>query len=718
MMQTSGMIAAVAINARAFMLFDYLSPAEDIVGRRVLVPLGGKQTVGLVMAQKRTSEIPPNKLKKILRTYDDMPPLPAATLELIQFCARYYHCPLGIVAAAVLPAYFRRPKVCPLPMGYRLGKDPAPLYPRRKKAHRVCEWLRGKDGQTVAAITAAVGTTPAFLRQLAKEGFLTREIVWHKNVAIKEAADTPPLLTKEQKNALAEVVMDGYSPYLLFGETGSGKTEIYLQLTAQALANGGQALILLPEIHLTPQVEAVFRRRFPTRRVCVLHSALPDGERAQQWHMALVGQADIVLGTRLAVFTPLPALKIIVVDEEHDDSYRQDSGLLFSARDVAVWRARHEKATLVCGSATPSLESYANARRGQYKLLRMKSRTHRGKITVSLIKEEGGLFHGLTQSLLSALADELNAGGQALIFINRRGYAPSLVCGQCGWLAHCAACNASMTWHRRRQRLICHRCGRQRAVPPQCESCGGSLVPLGFGTQRIEEALAARFSPMPVVRLDSDSLARRGSFDKIRQHIAEGQARLLVGTQIVAKGHNFPHLSFIGIINADSGLFSANFRAEERLYMLLRQVIGRGTRNVNGCRVFIQTRHPTHPFYQNLQADDLTPYWEQLLAARRRNHWPPFTHLALLRASAVSEKKLGAFFRTARQLAQQLAKPNVKICDPIPAPVEKIAGRWRWQLATQSSSRLALHQFLRQWRVQLPAAAGIRWALEVDPLEI
>jgi primosomal protein N' (replication factor Y) len=504
---------------------------------------------------------------------------------------------------------------------------------------------------------------------------------------------------------------------LLFGDTGSGKTEVYMQLAAKALDAGGQILILAPEIHLTPQMEENFRSRFPTCRLCILHSGLADGERAHRWLMALSGQADIVLGTRLAVFTPLPRLKLIVVDEEHDESYKQDEGLPFSARDLAVWRAKHEKAALVCGSATPSLESYENTRSGRYQLLRLDARVHKADIHVALTPEEGTLFHGMSQPFLVALGEALNTGGQALIFINRRGYAPTLVCGQCRWTAFCESCETNMTLHRREGRLLCHRCGAARQMPLRCEGCGNRLTAAGSGTQRIEEALTRRFA-LPVLRLDSDSLSRRDSFAQQREAIAKGKAPLLVGTQIVAKGHNFPHLSFIGILNADSGLSSADFRAEERLLMLLRQVIGRGTRNPAGCRVLIQTCQTEHPFYKDLLADNLESCWKRLLTERKRAQLPPYAHIAVLRASATTEKHVCNFLDNAVIAARAITSSPVIVYDPVPAPVAKAAGRWRWQLATQSVSRPALHQFLSAWIENLPAAGAVRWHLDIDPAAI
>ena len=713
------MIVSVAVNVRAHQLFDYYAEGApgSFLGRRVRVEFGRRKISGLVLAEGTTSAV--QKLKPVLEVYSDMPPLPPDILELIRFCASYYHAPPGIAAAAALPSVFRRASSARLAEGWRLAKDAdGAVFARRPKAKKVYEILRGDVCLAAEYIKQKTGAAPEMLRRLAKEGFLTRDYYFPE---LPDAApDTPPQPTADQMRALAEAKINGgYAPHLLFGDTGSGKTEVYMRLAEKCMEDGGQALILTPEIHLTPQLESSFARRFPRRRLCVLHSALTDGERARRWLMARLGAADIVLGTRLAVFAPLPRLRLIVADEEHDDSYKQeDGGLPFSARDVAVWRASRAKIPLVCGSATPSLESYENARRGRYRLLRMNARPRRGKMEKKLIAEKGALFHGMAQPFLSDLGETLARGEQALVFINRRGYSPMLVCKNCRWTVLCRACEARMTWHKRRGKLLCHRCGGGAPPPVCCELCGGAMNPAGSGTQRIEEALNARFAPLRAARLDGDSLSGRGAFAAMREKIASGEEQLLVGTQIVAKGHNFPRLSFIGILNADAGLWAADFRAEERLLMQLWQVIGRGTRNPKTCRVAIQTAKPEHPFYQNLMAEDLAGCWERLATERRRAKLPPFSRCALLRASALSEPALRNFFDVAMRAAGEITAPQVRFFSPLPSPVAKIAHRLRWQLLAQSDSRAALHRFLVEWREKLPPSGKVRWHFDVDPLQI
>ncbi|MGI9307575.1 MAG: replication restart helicase PriA [Gammaproteobacteria bacterium] len=773
------MIVSVAVNVPARQLFDYRAEgrAGDFLGRRVRVEFGRRKISGVVLAEREDDAedsaaaqnlipsqnltspqrltAPQNlkprqelnapqqnlrqnlnpqrkvqhiKLKPVLEVYSDMPPLPPDTLALIRFCAAYYHAPIGLAAAAVLPAAFRRASIAVLASGYRLAENAAALPPRRKTTKKTAETvqkiftllnaLNENEYRAAEYIRQKTGASAALLRRLAQEGLLIRGHCWPE---LSDAPpDAPPSLTADQERALAQTeTAGGYAPHLLFGATGSGKTEIYLRLAEKILSAGGRALILTPEINLTPQLEASFARRFPARRLSVLHSGLTDGERARRWLMAREGAADIVLGTRLAVFTPLPRLRLIVVDEEHDDSYKQsEGGMQFSARDVAVWRASRAKIPLVCGSATPSLESYENARRGRYRLLRMNARPSPGKLSKTLCAESGALFHGMTQQFLSELGETLTRGEQALVFVNRRGYSPMLVCQTCRWAVMCRACEARMTWHKRRGRMLCHRCGGGALPPLRCESCGGEMRAAGIGTQRIEDALNARFAPVRAVRLDGDSLSARGSFAALREQIASGEAQLLVGTQIVAKGHNFPRLSFIGILNADAGLWAADFRAEERLLMQLWQVIGRGTRNAKSCRALIQTAKPEHPFYQSIVAGNLEECWRRLSEERRRAKLPPFSYCALLRASAHSEPALRDFFAKAARAAAAVPAPRVRFFSPAPSPQAKAAGRWHWQLLAQSESRAELRRFLEEWRDSLPPSGKVRWHFDIDPLQI
>ena len=660
-------ILKVAFNAPARRTFDYLPPesaAENLVGRRVLAPLRGREEVGIVMESARHSEAPANKLLRIRKVFGDMPALSRPALDLIRFCADYYCCPIGVAAFAAVPAPFRK------------NAD-----------------FKSAAGSSRKSAPPSVPPLP------------------------------PPALTAEQQSALDEAVCDkGFAPHLIFGATGSGKTELYLHLVAHALEAGKQALILAPEIHLTPQLETALRGRFPERRVCVLHSGMPDRERARNWLAAQSGEAEVILGTRLAVFTPAPNLGAVIVDEEHDESFREaEQGLLFSARDLGVWRAKREGAAFFAGSATPSLESYENVLRGKYKLLRLKKTVlPAAQVSVELISAEN-VRDGMTPAFLGALRESLAAEqSQGLIFINRRGYAPALVCRGCGAAVECGKCAANMTAHKRGAQLRCHLCGASRRPPAQCAICGGeAFSPAGHGTQRVEEALAQAFPTIGAARLDRDSLSRRGAFAAMRDEIASGARRILVGTQIIAKGHDFPRLSFIGILNADAGLLSSDFRAQERMFALLTQTLGRGTRNPRGCRAVIQTGHPDHPFYAELRRGDVEACWGRILAERKKASLPPFSHLALLRAKSRDEGKLGAFLARAKKLAP--SRPGVSAYDPVPDLASRVAGWHRAHILAQSHNRESLRRFLGEWVLQVEKGGkptGIRWTIEVDPAGI
>lgn len=657
------MILKVAFNAPARRMFDYLPPesaaGRDVVGRRVLAPLRGRDTVGIVMESARRSEAPAAKLLRARKVFADMPALPRPALDLIRFCADYYCCPIGVAAFAAVPSPFR------------------------------------KNAEFKTARPSVVQSSPSPL-------------------------SPAPDLTAEQQSALdAAVCGKGFAPHLIFGATGSGKTELYLRLIGQALAAEKQALILAPEIHLTPQLESALRGRFPRAGVCVLHSGLPDRERTQNWLSARDGSAGIILGTRLAVFAPAPRLGAVIVDEEHDESFREaEQGLLFSARDLGAWRARREGAAFFAGSATPSLESWQNAVCGKYKLLRLKKTVlPAARVSVELLRADRPR-DGMTPAFMGALRESLSAAdSQALVFINRRGYAPALVCAGCGTAAECGKCAAKMTAHKRGSELRCHWCGAVSRPPAECAVCGGDdFSPTGHGTQRVEEALSRAFPAAGVARLDRDSLARRGAFAAARAEIVSGARRILVGTQIIAKGHDFPRLNFIGVLNADAGLLSSDFRAQERMFALLTQTLGRGTRNPAGCRAVIQTGHPDHPFYAELRRGDVEACWGRLLAERCRSGLPPFSRLALLRAKSRDLSKLGKFLARARGYAPSVS--GVRIYEPVPDMLSRVAGWHRSHILAQSRDRPALRRFLDEWARRVERGgkdAGIRWTMEVDP---
>ncbi|HET7400817.1 MAG TPA: primosomal protein N', partial [Usitatibacter sp.] len=514
-----------------------------------------------------------------------------------------------------------------------------------------------------------------------------------------------------------------FHPVLLQGVTGSGKTEVYLHVMADALARGRQALMLVPEIGLTPQLEAHVRTRFPDATVIAAHSHLGQGERASAWLAAQSGAAHIVLGTRLAVLMPFHDLGLIVVDEEHDPSYKQQEGVRYSARDVAVRRAQRLGVPVVLGSATPSLESLWNAQEGRYRHIRLAARAVAGAAlpAVRTVDTRADVPHdGLTQALLAALRARLSRGEQSLVFLNRRGFSPVLFCRTCNWHSTCPRCSANLVLHRRQGELRCHHCGRQERVPVQCPSCGGrDLAPIGHGTQRLEEALATALPGARIVRVDRDSTARKGSLRDVLERVRTGDIDVLVGTQMLAKGHDYPRLTLVGVVDADAALFSADFRAAERLFAQLMQVSGRAGRAALPGEVIIQTDFPTHPLYAAVARHDFDQFAADALEDRRIAGFPPFAYLALLRAESKNAGEALHFLATAARDGRRFAD-EVEIFDPVPATLERKAGFERAQLLLRSRTRASLQAFLRQWREALEGRGErrVRWTLDVDPQEV
>lgn len=726
-------IIQVALDTPLDRVFDYLAPGADDsdVGRRALVPFGHQKVVGVVLGMVAHSELPRESLKTVQEVDRETPPLPADLMELARFAAGYYRHPLGAVLAAILPPALRRmggPGRDTGPVAYvltALGQDQLGQLPRRANAQRA---LGDRLASGPLARQELDARDKGLVRDWLKKGWLTQQPM---EDGIPKSGDEPPGLTQEQVTVLAELEgCVGFGTWLLHGVTGSGKTEIYLRRVADMLEMGRQALILVPEIHLTPQLTERIARRFPGRRLVGLHSGLAEGARREAWLTALEGRADIVLGTRLAVFAPMPRLGLIVVDEEHDPAFKQMEGMRYSARDVAVWRGKQRNVPVILGSATPALESWRNAQEGRYRLV---SLTHRAREsaalpTVRLVDSRTDRpRQGLTQALVQAVALRLERGEQSLVFINRRGYAPTLLCNGCGHVFPCPRCSAHLVLHRRGggpqapgYRLLCHHCGLSVPPPEACPSCGGlDLRPAGQGTQRVEEALAAQFPQARLLRIDRDTAARKGAFAAMREQVATREVDILVGTQIVAKGHDFPHLTLVGIIGADQALVSPDFRAGERLFAQLMQVAGRSGRAEHPGEVLIQTAYPRHPLYQAVVAHDYPGYARQALRERRGADFPPYVSQVLLRAEGRDEQAVLGFLMAAREQGEAL-DPGVRIFDPVPALMSRVANSHRLQLLVQSRSRPRLQSFLDRWVPvlgELPSR-GLRWGLDVDPLDV
>jgi primosomal protein N' (replication factor Y) len=655
-------------------LFDYAPPSgiqagPGLVGCRVRVPFGNGEKVGVVAGLGETPVA--DGLRAISEVLDDAPVLEGELLASLRWLARYLHAPLGEVLATALPAALRRGK--PLP-------DPA-AKPRKRR-----------------------GATPP-----------------------EPAPPVPgPTPNPDQQQAIDAILgaAGGFAPILLDGITGSGKTEVYLRAIADCLARGRQALVLVPEIGLTPQLLARFRARLGVD-VHALHSGLPDGERARVWSAARGGVARVVVGTRSAVFTPLPEAGLVIVDEEHDGSYKQFDGIRYHARDFALVRGKALGVPVVLGSATPSLESLQNALQGRYAHLRLPRRAGAAQPAPVRIMDvrKLPLQAGLSPQLLDAVRAAVDAGGQVLVFRNRRGYAPVLLCHDCGWSAHCRRCSTedkptAMTVHGGGRRLQCHHCGARQSVPPACPDCGGlALQPQGAGTERLEELLVERFPGVPVLRVDRGSTARRDAMESLLEGLGD-RPGILVGTQMLAKGHDLPGLTLVAVAGIDEGLFSADFRAGEKLAQLLVQVAGRAGRAERAGEVLLQTHHPGHPLLEILVNGGYHAFAEAELAQREAAGFPPFAHLALLRAEASHADPPMQFLHVARAL---LRDTGIEVLGPLPAPMPRRAGYQRAQLLLSSTSRPALHAALD---TALPGirdakeARKVRWSLDIDPADL
>ena len=577
------------------------------------------------------------------------------------------------------------------------------------------------------------------LSALLKKGWLiASETTQHAPTLPRKAAIiTPgPQLIIEQQRAVEQInaARGTFMPFLLFGVTASGKTEVYLRVIADALANGLQALVLVPEINLTPQFLRQVKLRFPKSHIVEQNSGVADVPRMTGYLDAQTGLADIVVGTRLAVFTPMPRLGLIVIDEEHDASFKQQDGFRYSARDVAIFRAQQENCVVVMGSATPSLESVHNVARGRFTQITLTLRAAANAVMpkiefIDLNTER--TEDGLSKSLVKAIEATVQRGEQVLIFINRRGFSPALVCAQCGTMPECKRCAARLVFHQKEGRLKCHHCGYQSRVPVACVSCGShEMVAAGQGTERIEAALRAKLPTARIARVDRDSTRKRGAAEKIFDAAAAGEIDVLVGTQMLSKGHDFPKITLVGVVNADGAMFSADFRAAERMVAQLCQVAGRAGRADLAGRVLIQTRFAAHPLYQAVAAQDHARFAAMAMAERKSANLPPYSYLALLRAEAKSKDALSAFMQAAvdaangvrASMAEQMGHDNaaLHVWDPVPAPLARKAGFERQQLMVQADSRGALQQFLAIWlrQVRQGESRAVKWAIDVDPLEV
>jgi len=718
-------ILRVALDLPLPKLFDYRSEnaTRADIGYRVRVPFGKRRLVGVIVDVAARSELADSQLRSAETILRDVPRLQRDWLALAQFCSSYYHRPLGEVAAAALPPRLRTSRPIPpaVPLSYSLtaaGRDALAVAPKRKKRLRA---LLGRlacghaSRSELAALDPAVGK---LLEQVLATGWVAGIDPPRTEARFAPVHELNP----EQRHAVQALRagLDRFGVSLLFGITGSGKTEIYLQLIAEVLARNRQALVLVPEIALTPALESAFRSRFPGAWVVVQTSAMAELQRTTAWLQAHSGQADIVLGTRLAVFTPLPRLGLIVVDEEQDTSFKQQEGVRYSARDLAVTRARTANVPVVLCSATPSLETYHHASTGKYRLVQLTRRAIEKAELPAIRLVDLRTYpprDGFASPLLEALALRLNRGEQSLIFLNRRGYAPVLACPACGWVKGCSRCSAHMVLHLAERRLRCHHCGLTESIPRACPECGDpDLQAFGRGTQRVEASLADRFPQARIVRLDRDAVGAKNRLEDLLERAAS--ADILVGTQMLAKGHHFERLTLAGVLNPDSGLYSGDYRASERTFSLLQQVAGRAGRAALPGEVLIQTRYPGHPLYRSLVSHDFAGFAKTLLAERREASFPPFVFEAALRAESPEAVRAIQFLESAIALAPPRGA-SITVFDPAPMSLARLAGMERAQVLLQSRSRPRLQLFLHEWTAALYAmpTRHVRWHLDVDPQE-
>ena len=731
---TADRIVRVAVNVPLSRLFDYRVPktGEVTVGCRVEVPFGTRTRIGIVIELTDRSDIPASKLKIAARVLDTEPLFRESDLWLIRFVTNYYHHPVGEVASAAMPALLRQGK--PLdPLVQYLSLTTAgreyDLDIFRKRAPRQAALLATlRDADTVSfpdLDEELPGWKPAkkgLLNKGLAEEFESSDAGSEDGLANVEQ-ETGPELNPDQRKALAAIRDSrGFAVKLIDGVTGSGKTEVYLHLIASELEAGRQVLVLVPEIGLTPQLVHRFGRRLGLKPM-LLHSGLSDTERLRSWRSARNGAALLVVGTRSAIFTPLQNPGLIIVDEEHDPSLKQQEGLRYSARDLAVARGKHLDIPVVLGTATPSLETLQRCRESAYQPVELPVRA--GRAVPPLLKlvdlTRHDAFDGLSHPVVNAIEKNNTAGGQTLVFLNRRGFAPTLICTGCGKIAECSRCDSRMTVHATSNALRCHHCGAKRAIEADCLDCGAAYRALGHGTERLEDVLKERFPAEVITRVDSDSTRLKGTMSKALAMATSGETRILVGTQMLSKGHHFPDLSLVVIINADQGLFSTDFRGAERLAQSLVQVSGRAGREERQGEVIIQTAFPDHPFWAELFAGGYRGVAERELTEREKSLWPPFSKIALIRASAPKRADAHAFLAFTRQLAGASSIDNVRLLGPVSAPMERRAGRYRAQLLLQSVDRRSLHAMLAYLRTELEGskeARRVRWSIDVDPIEL
>ncbi len=734
---TSPSIIHVAVPSPLNRHFDYLIPpgmAFPRPGARVRVPFANKSLVGIVVSFSNSTHVAKDKLRDIDQVIDDVPLFESDLLKLLQWASRYYVHPIGEVLTAALPVLLRGgvPVKCRTYKIYKLKKPDSAKEQLLKKAkvqlliyQAMFQNQQGLDSGYLKQLSP--GWRGA-VKSMISKGIV--EVVEEINILPRNTPDRKvPDLLSEQCDAVNRVKSfhNTFQTFLLNGITGSGKTEVYLNLIDWYVSIGGQVLVMVPEISLTPQLLERFRQRLSCSFVA-LHSQISAGVRASNWVSAAKGDADVVIGTRSSVFTPMPRLNLIIIDEEHDNSLKQQDGFRYHARDLAIIRARDRKIPIVLGSATPALESIYNVNRGKYTELPLRRRAGNAVPPVIGLLDirRRKTTEGISELLLKEIEKNYNAGSQSLIFINRRGFSPVLICADCGATSDCNRCDSHMTVHAKTNCLRCHHCGAQRPVPHFCTSCGSiEFDNVGHGSERIEAALEHHFPGANIVRIDRDTTRRKGELERYLSMATNGEADILVGTQMLAKGHHFPNVTLVGILDTDRGLFGTDFRAIEQTGQLITQVAGRAGRAERAGRVLVQTRNPEHELLRLLISGSYNEFANSVLTDRRESELPPYSFVALIRAESPHQNQppnlLSHVVATVKSWGYANGREGVWLFGPVVAPMERLGGRYRYQLMLQAGDRRHLNNLLfkvRNYLEENKYARKVRWSIDVDPVDL
>ncbi|MGO2335595.1 primosomal protein N' [Providencia sp.] len=729
-------VVQVALPVPLNRTFDYRLPDNmplPVIGSRVMVPFGKRQALGIVINHNDKSEFSEDQLKTIDSTLDSQTLFPDDLWQLLLWSSQYYHYPIGEVLFHALPTLLRQGKAAEFtpiwqwqvtPQGLSVDLNELKRSPKQQQALAILRRHPVYRHQ-ISELDISDSALPALKKKEYVELHPVQPVTerWQPQFAV---CGERLRLNSEQATAVGAIRSQDneFSPWLLAGITGSGKTEIYLSVLENVLAQGKQALVLVPEIGLTPQTISRFRERF-NAPVDVLHSALNDSERLAVWLRAKQGTNAIIIGTRSALFTPFADLGIIIIDEEHDSSYKQQDGWRYHARDLAVFRAKKDNIPIIMGTATPSLETLCNVQQNKYRQLDLTIRAGNARpATQHLIDLKGQpLKHGLSHLLIQHIKAHLANNNQVILFLNRRGYSPALICHECGWIAECQRCDHYYTLHQNFHQLRCHHCDSQRPVPRQCPECGSThLVPVGMGTEQLEEGISELFPDTPVTRIDRDTTSRKGELEQHLNEVHAGGARILIGTQMLAKGHHFPDVTLVALLDVDGALFSSDFRAAERFAQLYVQVSGRAGRAGKQGEVFLQTHHPEHPLLLTLLENGYNAFTHEAMEERRIAMLPPYTSHILIRSEDHNNQDSRNFLQNVRQYISQHPQSDSRlwILGPTPSIQAKRGGRFRWQLLLQHPSRGYLQQFMAQLLPELlkqPESRKVKWNIDVDPTD-